>query len=268
MTGNKKIAPLIIFLVVLFAIPFGLLQVGEFLEPYQINTSRIHQPPDSSQLFGTDSLGRDLFARTVYALGLSLKVSMSAFLTALTLAIGLGGIAGYFHGRLADHLISWLIALIYTVPFILIVAAVFAVFEPGLEKAYLAIGCLAWAAPARLVRAEVIQYRTSLFVTAERAFGFSEFQILFHSIIPLSFPPALISLLYFIPELISVEVGLSFFGFGAQPPEPSLGRLIYDGLSQFYSAWWMSLLPSAVLLIVVSTVYLMTHKLETVVNKY
>jgi len=268
MLKHKRYIPVLIFLILLNITPYFLLRLGEALDPYNINLSLAYSSPSRLLPFGTDSLGRDMFARTIYAAGLSLKVTAQAFLLAFGLALLQGGVAGYTHEKIPDKIISWIIALIYTVPFILIVAAVFAVFEPGIEKAYLAIGCLAWAAPARLVRAEVIQYRTALFVTAERALGFSEAKILLRTIIPLSFPPALISLLYFIPELISIEVGLSFFGLGAQPPTPSLGRLIYDGLSEFYTAWWVALIPSAVLLLIVSAIYITTHKLEAIVKKH
>jgi len=250
-----------IFLLLLIIVPYGLLMLGEALEPYSIDTALAHQPPSTEFPFGTDALGRDMFARIIYATGLSLSVTAQALFIAFALAVILGGIAGYMHNRLPDQIISWVIALIYIVPFILFVVAVFAVFEPGIERAYIAIGCLGWVAPARLIRAEVIQIRTSLFVVAEKAFGYSERQILFRSIIPLSLMPALLSLLYFIPELIGVEVGLSFFGLGAQPPTPSLGRLIYEGLSQIYTGWWLPLIPSGVLLIVVSTIYAATHKL-------
>ena len=268
MQRHKPYFTVLIFLTLLCVVPYGLITLGESLDPYNINTSLAYASPSGELPFGTDSLGRNMLARTVYATGLSLKVTAQAFLLAFVLALLQGGIAGYAHNKLPDHIVSWIIALIYTVPLILIVAAVFAVFEPGIEKAYLAIGCLAWAAPARLVRAEVIQYRTSLFVTADRALGHSEANILFRTIIPLSFPPALISLLYFIPELISIEVGLSFFGLGVQPPTPSLGRLIYDGLSEFYTGWWLSLMPSAILLLIVSSIYITTHKLEKIVKKH
>ena len=257
-----------IFLLLLVTVPFGLLTFGETLDPFSISTNLAYQSPSETTPFGTDALGRNMLARTIYATGLSLKVTVHALFIAFGLAVLFGGVAGYTHGKIMDRIISWVIALIYTVPFILIVVAVFAVLEPGIERAYIVIGCLGWVAPARLIRAEVIQYRTALFVTAERALGYSPMHILFRSIIPLSFLPALLSLLYFIPELIGVEVGLSFFGLGAQPPIPSLGRLIYDGLSDFYTGWWLSLIPSGVLLIVVGTIYAVTHKIGAVTKIY
>jgi peptide/nickel transport system permease protein len=75
--------------------------------------------------------------------------------------------------------------------------------------------------------------------------------------------PALTSLLYTIPELISIEVGLSFFGLGVQPPTPTLGKLIYEGLSEFYTGWWLSLFPATVLFFIITLIYYLVSKVES-----
>lgn len=246
---------LLLFLFALVIVPHMMMASGEAHDPYAIQTSRSYLAPSREHWFGTDSLGRDMLARTLYAAGLSLKVVVQSVAVSFLLSLSLGSIAGFTSGRWPDHIITWLISLLYTVPFILIVVAVFTVIEPGIERAYIIIGCVGWAAPARLVRAEVMQVRASPFILAEKAFGFAETRILFRSILPLSFIPALFSLLYYVPELIGIEVGLSFFGLGAQPPTPSLGRLIYDGLSEVFTAWWLTFVPAAVLLIIMSGIY-------------
>jgi len=246
---------ILLFVGALLVAPYVMMAIGESRSPYEIQTSQSYIAPAWKHPFGTDGLGRDMLARTLYAAGLSLKVVVQSVAVSFVLALLLGSVAGYTSGHLPDHLIMWLVSLIYTVPFILIVVAVFAVIQPGLERSYLVIGCIGWAAPARLVRAEVMQIRSSPFVLAERAYGFAEARILFRSILPISFLPALFSLLYYVPELIGLEVGLSFFGLGAQPPTPSLGRLIYDGLSEFYTGWWLTLIPAVVLLAVMSCLH-------------
>jgi ABC-type dipeptide/oligopeptide/nickel transport system permease subunit len=249
-----------LFIFVIMAIVLG--YIANYLHPFQIDISQTLLPPSPTHLFGTDSLGRDMFARTLSALGLSLRVVLQAMGISFVFALLFGGIAGYFHGRFIDHAICWLISLIFTIPFILIVLAIFAVVQPGLENAFLVIGCIAWAAPARLVRTEVIQLRNALFVTTQKAFGFDPAQIIVKTILPLCFFPALLSLLYLLPELIGVEVGLSFYGLGVQPPIPSLGRLIYEGLSEFYSGWWLTIAPATVLFLLTSTLYLTIPKVE------
>jgi len=251
-----------VFLIVLVIAPFVLMELGQLRHPYDVDTVLRYLTPSWSYPFGTDALGRDMLGRTLYAAGLSLKVVVQSVGLSFILALILGGIAGYAYGRWPDRLISWIISLLYTVPFILIVLAVFAVITPGIERAYLVIGCIGWAAPARLVRAEVMRLRKSLFILAERAFGFSESQILVRTVLPLSFLPALLSLLYFIPELIGIEVGLSFFGLGAQPPTPSLGGLIYEGLSEVYTGWWVTMIPATLLLLLMTGLYIVSSSLQ------
>ncbi len=224
--------------------------VGRARDPYRIETTRSYLPPSIDAPFGTDALGRDMFARTGYAAGLSLQVVLQSMLVSFVLALALGAIAGYTAGRWPDAAISWVISLLFTIPFILIVVAIFAVIEPTMNRAYLVIGCIGWAAPARLVRGEVMQVRASGYILAQRAYGFTNADVLFRSILPASFLPALLSILYFLPELIGIEVGLAFFGLGAKPPTPTLGKLIYDGLSEFSVAWWLPLMPAAVLLMI------------------
>lgn len=261
---NRKIW---LFLIAFVIIPFIFLAVGHLRGPYFIETANRYLEPTVKHPFGTDALGRDMLARTLYATGLSLKVVLQSVALSFILALVLGSIAGYTHGRCPDFVISWIISLLYTVPFILIVVSVFAVIEPGIERAYLVIGCIGWAAPARLVRAEVMQLRTSPFILAEKAFGFSEANILFRSMLPLSFPPALLSLIYYIPELIGIEVGLSFFGLGAQPPIPSLGRLIYDGLSEFYTGWWLTMIPATILFVIMAVIYTFAKMLSRSIKR-
>ena len=252
--------PRILAAAVLFAAaPFVLMAAGEARDPFLVDTARGYLPPGVDQPFGTDALGRDLLARTLYAAGLSLWVVAQSVGISLVLALVLGGLAGYTAGRLTDRAIGWIISLVYTVPFILIVVAVLAVIEPGMERAYLVIGCIGWAAPARLVRAAVIEVRGARYVLAQRAFGFSATDIFRSTLLPRSLLPAVLSLAYFVPELIGIEVGLSFFGLGAPPPTPTLGRLIYDGLSEFQAAWWLSLAPAGVLLGMTSSVLAGTH---------
>lgn len=250
---SRVLAVRLAVVAVLALLPAALMLAGTARDPYLVDTTRAYQAPSWNYPFGTDGLGRDMLARTVYATGLSLKVVFSAVVISFALALLLGGIAGYTHGKWPDRAISWFVSLLFTVPFILIVVALFAVLPPSIEAAYLAIGFIGWAAPARIVRAEVLRVRASQFVLAERAFGFSAPRILVRSIIPLCAVPAFLSILYFVPELIGLEVGLGFFGLGASPPIPSLGSLIYNGLNEFSAGWWLPLLPAAVLLAVTSS---------------
>ena len=242
-----------------------LMSVGGWLDPFTINPELSYQEPGFEYPFGTDLFGRDMLARTFYATGLTFRVILYAMLVAGLIALLMGSVAGYYASKWPDKIISWLISLLFTVPFILIVIAIFAVIQPEINRVFLAIGCIAWPAPARLVRSVVIQLRKATFIKATRAFGYGRMHLLFKSILPMSISPVLISLLYSVPELVSIEVGLSFFGLGAQPPTPTLGRLIYDGLSDIYVAWWIAIIPAAVLALILATLYYLIR--EGRVNK-
>lgn len=229
--------------------------VGNYLDPLTIDAAHRYRPPDLTYWLGTDGLGRDLLARTVFAVGLSFKVVLYAVLVAGILSLLLGGIAGYYAHGWIDHLVAWVTALLTSIPFFIWVIALFAVVPADLETIYLAIGMLAWAGPARTVREVVVQLRRAPFVLAGRAFGFPAYRVMLQSFLVLAVPPVFFSLVYAIPELVAVEVGLSFFGLGAQPPTPTLGRMVYEGLSEWSIAWWVALLPSAIFAMILTGIY-------------
>jgi peptide/nickel transport system permease protein len=111
-----------------------------------------------------------------------------------------------------------------------------------------------WVNPARLVRAEVLRTATLDYVTAARALGSPEPRILFRTILPTCLGSAVIFSVSYLPEVVALEAGLSFLGLGVQPPAPGLGKMIFDGLSFVYSAWWISLFPAAMLFLLVLVV--------------
>jgi len=245
---KRKLIILGVFLVIALGLmPELLMRIGGGRDAFTTEVANRLQPPSLNNLFGTDSLGRDHFARTMLATGLSLKVTGRAFVLSFALALLLGSVAGLSKGRWPDHVISYIISLIHTVPFILLAVALAAVFRANLEMIYLIVGGIAWAPPARIVRAEVARMREARFVVAQKAYGISSFSIFYRSILPSIVLPPFISLLYLLPELVGLDVGLSYFGLGAQPPTPTLGRLIFDGLGHLRTAWWISLLPAIVL---------------------
>jgi len=256
-----------LLLLLLFVVPFVFLSLGQRADPIAIDSSNRYLEPASQAWFGTDGLGRSSFARTFYAAGLSLKMASQSLLVSFVLALILGGIAGLTRGRWPDRIISWVISVIYTIPFVLIAVALAAVIQPDIGSTYLLIGLLGWAAPARLFRASVMQLRSSQHVLAQRAYGFSETRIFLRSVLPLAIVPPFLGLIYFVPELVAIDVGLSFFGLGAQPPTPTLGRLIYDGFGEVRLAWWISVFPAALMIVFFIILYRVVDGLTMLVGK-
>ncbi len=266
---SGKIKLLSAFLVAaLWLLPEALVYFGDGRAAYATAVGNRLQEPSQDHFFGTDSLGRDHFTRTMLATGLSLKVAGRAFVVALALALVLGSIAGFCNGRWPDRVISYVIAIIHTVPFILLAVALAAVLQANLEVIYLIVGGIAWAPPARIVRAEVARVRESRFVVAQRAYGMSPTAIFIRSVLPLVILPPFISLLYLLPELVGLDVGLSFFGLGAQPPTPTLGRLIFDGMNYLRTAWWLSIFPAMALATFFVVLYaLLRSNLDSAIRK-
>jgi len=257
----KQNFKLIIILVILFVIPHILIAIGSFLDPFSTNPDFRYQKPSLKHFFGTDYLGRDLFARTIYAAGLSIKTSMMALLIGGLFSFIFGSVAGFFYNKLPDKIISWISSIFITVPTILILSAVLSVFKPGLEITYLIVGVLLWPLPARLVKGEIIQIKNSTFILAERALGIPKHLTILKSI-PLVFYPALANLLFILPELVTLEVGLSLLGFGVQPPIPSLGKLILQGVIEANLAWWEALFPIFILVIIMIITFILTKNLK------
>lgn len=205
--------------------------------------------PSPEHWFGTDASGRSLWHRTLLGAGLSFRIVAGALVLALPLSLVLGTIAGLSTGRWPDRLITWVISLIYTVPFFLLVVSASAIVSPGLGSLPWIIGGVIWAAPARIVRSEAQRLASSPFLRQERSMGIGYFSTLFRSVIPMLIAPAGVSLLYLVPEIIGIDAVLGLFGLGANPPEATLGTLIYDGLKRWDSAPWLSGLPALFLLL-------------------
>ncbi|MCG3148945.1 MAG: Glutathione transport system permease protein GsiD [Verrucomicrobiae bacterium] len=239
------VAASIAFLVML---PIALCLCGHALDPMTPNPNLASAAPNFQQWAGRDELGRSVLARVSLAAGLSLGAASFALLLALSLAMLLGGLAGWYHGQWPDRLISWVIALLHTIPFFLLVVVAAAIWRPGLFGAFLIVGLFVWAAPARLARAEFLRLRRAPHVTAARAMGFPASTIFLRQTLPVAFLPAFTAVLILTPELIGLDVGLGFFGLGAQPPTPTLGRLLYAGLSSLNSAPWLAVAPCAIVI--------------------
>jgi len=221
------------------------------------------QPPSPSHWMGTDELGRDIFARALRGTSLSLILSLLAWATALIVGLILGTVAGYFASSPVDRVISWLIALAYVTPLVIMLVGLLSVIGPGLANAYIVLTLFAWVAPARQTRASVKNLRAAQHVVAARSFGFSSNRIFQFVIIPQIYKPVLIASLAILPEIIALDAGLSFFGLGAQPPIPTLGKMIVDGVGYLSVAWWMSLFPILILSIICLGVRFLAELLST-----
>lgn len=253
------------FLCILVVVPVLCVLIGgRILDPFEIDPSKAFAEPGSGEWAGRDKLGRDYLARVLLATGQSVLAAGLAAGTALLLAILAGVAAGWRANSRTDTVLGYFKSLLFTVPFFLIAVAVGTVLEAGLFGIYLIVGLVMWAPAARIARAECIRVRSSPNAVASRAYGFPPSQRFRRVFLPqVTLAPAM-SILYLFPELLGLDVGLSFFGLGATPPNPTLGRLVFEGIAAFPSAWWLLLIPGLLLVGICLLCYVLLHALPTV----
>jgi peptide/nickel transport system permease protein len=223
-------------------------------DPLAIMVGERFAPPSTIHLFGTDELGRDLFSRVIHGVALTVSISVAALLSSLAIGVLLGAGAGYYYNRWPDRLFSWVADFLMSVPFLVVIAAVLSITGPGLGRAYGVLTAIIWVSPARIVRAEVIKTLPLDYVSADRAVGTPEWRTLFITVVPACVDAAILFSVGYLPEIIALEAGLSFLGLGVQPPQPSLGKMIFDGMTYLGAAWWIALAPAAALFIIVSAI--------------
>jgi len=222
---------------------------GQFLTPYDYQTNDLsvtNQKPSSEHWFGTDSLGRDMFERTWMGAGISLQVGMYAALIDLLLGVIIGGIMGYYGGRI-DEVLNRICEILYSIPNMLIVILLIVVLEPSMFTIILALSITGWINMAWIVRGQIMQLKNQEYVLASRSLGAGTSRILFRHLIPNSMGPIIVTITMTVPSAIFAEAFLSFLGLGVQSPAASLGTLINDALKAMTIYPWRMLFPAVLI---------------------
>lgn len=249
------ISAVFLLLVVLAALGAPLLA----RDPYAQDLFATLKPPlfandvGETYLFGTDQLGRDLFARLLYGARVSLMIGGGAVLIAAVIGTSLGLLAGYF-GGVVDAVITGVTETILTLPFIILAIAVIAALGSSPLIVVLTLGLTAWVSFAKLVRGKVFELKDEDYVQAALALGSSSGRAMFRHILPNIMPLVIVDGTLQLGTLILAEAGLSFLGLGIQPPTPTWGGILSEGQTFVAVAWWIPTLPGVLLLLTILSV--------------
>ncbi len=205
-------------------------------------------PPGAEFLLGTDSEGRDMLARILFGLSVSLAVGVVATLVSLAIGVLWGAAAGFVGGPV-DTFMMRVVDVLYTVPFIFFVILLTVTFGSNPILIFVAIGAVEWLTMARIVRGQTIALRRKEFMEAARASGATMPQIILRHVVPNVLGPVIVFATLNIPVVILAESFLSFLGLGIQEPLTSLGALISDGAREIDENWWMLVFPAAAMFI-------------------
>jgi peptide/nickel transport system permease protein len=205
------------------------------------------QPPTLAHPFGTDDLGRDVLARTIYGARVSLTVGVIA--TAISIVIGLllGAVAAFYKG-ISDSFIMRLADVFLAFPYILFAIALIAVMGRGFINVFIAIGILGWPTIARIFRSSALSVQENEYVDAARALGASDRRIVARHVLPNSMAPIIVYGTMTIGGAILTEAALSFLGMGVQPPQASWGLMLSDARNFMFTAPWLMIFPGFAIL--------------------
>ena len=227
--------------------------VGPWLTPYRfdaINKNDVWaEPLQAGHLLGADSLGRDLLARLLMGLRVSLAVGVVATFVSLVIGVLWGSVAGYLGGRV-DEVMMRVVDILYSLPFIFFVILLMVTFGRNFILMFVAIGAVEWLTMARIVRGQTLSLKQREFIEAARAAGLRQGAILSRHIVPNLLGPVVVYVTLTIPAVILAESFLSFLGLGVQPPMASLGVLIATGAQDMELAPWLLVFPSVVMVAV------------------
>jgi peptide/nickel transport system permease protein len=178
-------------------------------------------------LLGSDLYGRDLLSRLILGTRVSLSVGLMAVIISLITGVSVGALAGYYGGKI-DAALSWLMNILWSLPALLLVIALSFALGKGLWQIFIAVGLSMWVEVARLVRGQVMSLKQVEYIEAARAMGFNNYRIITRHILPNITGPILVLASSNFASAILLEAGLSFLGFGAQPPMPTWGSMIRE----------------------------------------
>ncbi|NMB25126.1 MAG: ABC transporter permease [Firmicutes bacterium] len=252
---------LVIILLVAAAFP----QLLTKHDPILPNYDAILEAPSRAHLFGTDEFGRDIFARVVYGARVSVQTAFLVLTIALLLGVPLGIIAGFMGGKI-DETIMRITDVFLAIPGLILAMVISASLGPSLRNVMIALALVWWPSFCRVARGQAISIRESTYIEAARCLGVSRSRIMLTHVLPNSLSPIVVLATLDMGSVILTAAGLSFLGFGAQPPTPEWGVMVTTARSHLSDAWWYITFPGAAIFMTVMAFNLIGDGLRTIMD--
>jgi len=220
------------------------------VDPNALNATQRLMPPSFSHPFGTDDMGRDYLARSLYGGRVSLLVGFLAMILSTVIGVAVGTISGYF-GGIIDNILMRIVDILMSLPTFLIMVVMNAYLKAGVESVIIIIGLLTWMSIARIVRAETISVKEREFVIYSKISGERPLNIILSHIIPIIMPTIIVSATINIASAILMESSLSFFGMGIKPPDASWGSMLNNAQGYITEAPYLAMFPGVLIFLTV-----------------
>ncbi len=243
----------VFFLIVAVMILTAVTAAGILTEGYAVETdfSRRNLGPSLQHLFGTDWMGRDMLARTLSGLSLSIRIGILTAAVSAAAALLLGT-ASVVLGRKADAVISWCIDLVMGIPHILLVMLISLACGRGFTGVVAGVALSHWPSLARVIRGELIQLRQAPYILVAERMGVSKLQNVRRHMLPHLLPQFLTGLILLFPHAILHESSVTFLGFGLSSEQPAIGVILSESMQYLTTGkWWLALFPGLALVLVV-----------------
>ena len=257
----------VFFLVFVLIVLVGVTAAGSFLDDAAraADFSLAGRRPSLSAIFGTDWMGRDMFARTIAGLSLSIRIGLLTAVISSFIALILGIAAAL--GRRADSVISWCVDLMMGIPHILLLLLISIACGKGFVGVTVGVALSHWTSLARVIRGEVIQLKQAPYILAAQKLGVSRRKIVADHMIPHLLPQFLTGLILTFPHAILHEASVTFLGFGLPSEQPAIGVILSESMSYLTTGqWWLALFPGVSLVLIVLLFALLGERIRKLLD--
>lgn len=254
---KHKLACVGLVFVMIEILAVALLPIILKADPYVMDSLNFNQAPSAQHWVGTDDVGRDIFARLLYGGRVSLMVGILSTIISIVIGLPLGLLAGYYRGMI-ESIVMRFCDIFMSVPTMVLILVIVAVFEPSLVTIITVIGITGWPAVAKLIYGNVLSVRSKEYVEAAKAIGTRDRVIILKYVLPNSVAPLWMTVAFRISQAIITESSLSFLGAGIQAPQASWGNIIYaaQNLVVLTQRWWIWLPAGLLLMLTVVSINL------------